>query len=168
MRPTPRALLRPAAPAVGRSLKLVAATTRWAWIAARSNARARTSTRSRRDTSAASSSDSGASCAGDVTLRAERLRVALVALTDPVRVRPEDDALLDEVTSDDLHLAAACLDAEAALRATQAATVEHLLHLVADGAGDLDARVLALDDRALSRAVRDLLALCWMTRPDDG
>lgn len=102
--------------------------------------------------------------------RTERLRVLLeVAPYLPLSpeeaaeyLTAEDAERIQQLTTDDLDLANACLVVEAQLRLEQLSAVEELMALVAAGEGGLDERVRALPRPQKVAAVAAIVAAMWV------
>lgn len=104
-------------------------------------------------------------------IRAERLRV-LVEVAPYLPLEPEDigrfvtaeDAeIVQQVGTEDLNLANACLAVETELRRRQITAVEQLTALVPAGEGSLDERVLALPIPQRMDAFAATSPLCGLT-----
>jgi hypothetical protein len=82
-------------------------------------------------------------------------------------VSKRDLRFMQHVTTDDLDLLNACLDAERDAREHGFDALERLLALCQFEDGALDERVLALPHRAFARAALDLYALGWIDRSQE-
>lgn len=119
--------------------------------------------------------DTGMDVVGGAWYRAEVLRalytvaagvptltLAEACATAAPRLTARDLRLLDAVGTEDLALLNACLSAEATIREDKFSTLERLLFYCQFGEGSLDARILALPDRAFAGAALGLYELGWI------
>jgi hypothetical protein len=109
----------------------------------------------------------------DVAERADRLHLVLATLRGVPYLTPDEAILMTpltplgyatvpEVTEEDLALAVALVNVEAARREEQYAALERLDALIAGTDGTLQDRVLALSGREFIDAAQCLLVLGWL------